>query len=72
MEHFVPHTPTAFGIITLLAVLVLLRLVIDIKEIIAAYRMKQAVRRYVTRQYQPTTTILIELRRRADTIIPIL
>jgi hypothetical protein len=51
---------------------VLLRLVIDIKEIVAAYRMKQAVGRYVTRQYQPTTTILIDLRRRADTIIPLL
>ncbi len=72
MEFLLPHTPLAVAIILLFALVVCVRFIIDMKEVVAARRLRGQVARYVREQNIPTVSVIIELDRRAETIMPLI
>ncbi len=72
MESFIPQTPLAILITIFLIIIISLRLFTDFKDLIAARRLRQQTTRYVRQHNIPTLGIIIELRKTADTIMPLL
>jgi hypothetical protein len=72
MELFIPHTPLAFVVITVLAFAATVKIVKDIKDVRASRRTHGLIMRYMTKKNVPKISIVVELRHVASTIFPLI
>jgi len=72
MQLFIPHTPLAIVITTVLAFIVCVKIFLDMKEIRASRQVHSSIMKFVTKKNVPRISIIIELRKTADTLIPLL
>ena len=72
MELFIPHSPLAIAMIVIVTVLLVAKLIMDANEVRTNRRTFRLASEFIRTRNTPKISIIIELRKRAETLLPLL